>query len=37
MFSNHNQSKLEIKQKDICKISEYLEILEIKPVGQSNP
>lgn len=34
MFSDHNQSKLEMKQKDIYKISKYLEIFDIKPMSQ---
>lgn len=35
MFSDHSQSKLEIKWKYICKIFKYLEIFEIKSVGQN--
>lgn len=35
MFCDCNQSKIEIKQKDTCKISGYLKILEIKSMGQN--
>lgn len=34
MFCDCNQSKIEIKQKDTCKISGYLKILEIQPMDQ---
>lgn len=35
MFSYYNQGKLEIKQKNIYKISKYWGIKKIKPTGQN--